>query len=619
MRALSFLFALSCLLVCHSVQATENWLITYRNSTSPHFDVADSAVDVDSVEVIGELVKYRYRFPKYGGGYTEGTAAANCKDRTRGDWSDLRMYPTYPNTKNGYEVQAVCLQVQQLGMQSKDATGKTQGSLAYPDGTYVGEFKDDKRTGQGTFSFANGNNYVGEFRDDRANGQGTLSWADGSRYVGEFKDDKRTGQGTLSWANGNRYVGEFKDDKRTGQGTFSNANGNNYVGEFRDDRANGQGTLSWADGSRYVGEFKDDKRTGQGTLSWANGNNYVGEFRDDRANGQGTYSWANGNRYVGEFKDDKRTGQGTFSFPDGRQYTGEWEDNEFNGRGTYAFSNGDRYVGDFKHGKFDGHGALFGKADGREYIGEFKDGKFVNRGTTAPAPTLDPKPVQPAQPPQARPASPKSGQGAARLDSTGSGFLVSRDRVVTNHHVVEGCTRLLIRFGDDVSQARLVAATTRNDLALLSTSRALGAPASLRAKAALGEDVTVAGYPLSGLLSNDVIVTSGQVNSLAGLGNDPTRLQISAPVQPGNSGGPLVDRSGSVVGVVVSKLNAERLSKVTGDMAQNINFAIKPEVLRLFLDTNRVQYRTTPLGQRVDGIQLAERARQFTVQVLCEK
>ena len=504
MRALSFLFALSCLLVCHSVQATENWLITYRNSTSPHFDVADSAVDVDSVEVIGELVKYRYRFPKYGGGYTEGTAAANCKDRTRGDWSDLRMYPTYPNTKNGYEVQAVCLQVQQLGMQSKDATGKTQGSLAYPDGTYVGEFKDDKRTGQGTFSFANGNNYVGE-------------------------------------------------------------------------------------------------------------------FRDDRANGQGTYSWANGNRYVGEFKDDKRTGQGTFSFPDGRQYTGEWEDNEFNGRGTYAFSNGDRYVGDFKHGKFDGHGALFGKADGREYIGEFKDGKFVNRGTTAPAPTLDPKPVQPAQPPQARPASPKSGQGAARLDSTGSGFLVSRDRVVTNHHVVEGCTRLLIRFGDDVSQARLVAATTRNDLALLSTSRALGAPASLRAKAALGEDVTVAGYPLSGLLSNDVIVTSGQVNSLAGLGNDPTRLQISAPVQPGNSGGPLVDRSGSVVGVVVSKLNAERLSKVTGDMAQNINFAIKPEVLRLFLDTNRVQYRTTPLGQRVDGIQLAERARQFTVQVLCEK
>jgi S1-C subfamily serine protease len=63
----------------------------------------------------------------------------------------------------------------------------------------------------------------------------------------------------------------------------------------------------------------------------------------------------------------------------------------------------------------------------------------------------------------------------------------------------------------------------------------------------LGEDVMVAGHPLSGLLSNDLIVTSGQVNSLAGIGNDPSLLQISAPVQPGNSGGPLIDRSGAIV------------------------------------------------------------------------
>jgi S1-C subfamily serine protease len=142
---------------------------------------------------------------------------------------------------------------------------------------------------------------------------------------------------------------------------------------------------------------------------------------------------------------------------------------------------------------------------------------------------------------------------------------------------------------------------------------------AVRTAAALGEDVTVTGFPLAGLLSNDLIVTSGQVNSLAGLANDPTMLQISAPVQPGNSGGPLLDRSGAIVGVVVSKLNVERLAKLTGDMAQNVNFAIKPEVLRLFLDTNRVQYRSAAIGQRLDGIVLAERARQFTVQVICEK
>ncbi len=74
-----------------------------------------------------------------------------------------------------------------------------------------------------------------------------------------------------------------------------------------------------------------------------------------------------------------------------------------------------------------------------------------------------------------------------------------------------------------------------------------------------------------------------------------------------------------VVGVMVSKLNVARLEQLTGDMAQNVNFATKPEVIRLFLDTHRVQYRTTPRGERLDGTVLAERVRQFTVQFLCEE
>jgi len=128
----------------------------------------------------------------------------------------------------------------------------------------------------------------------------------------------------------------------------------------------------------------------------------------------------------------------------------------------------------------------------------------------------------------------------------------------------------------------------------------------------------VAGYPLTGLLGSDIIVTSGHVNSLAGMRNDSTRLQISAPVQPGNSGGPLVDRSGAVVGVVVSKLNVTRLATVTGDFAQNVNFAIKPEMLRLFLEANQVRFRTAQLGPRLEGITIAARAREFTAQVLCD-
>ena len=159
----------------------------------------------------------------------------------------------------------------------------------------------------------------------------------------------------------------------------------------------------------------------------------------------------------------------------------------------------------------------------------------------------------------------------------------------------------------------------RIDLALLLTQRSLPSQAKLRASANLGEDIMVAGYPLAGLLGSDLIVTGGQVNSLAGLRNDPTLIQISAPVQPGNSGGPLVDRYGSVVGIVVSKLNVSRLEKITGDVAQNVNFAIKPEMVRLFLDANSVKYLTGQSGPRLDGTELAQVARGFTFQVLCFK
>ena len=232
----------------------------------------------------------------------------------------------------------------------------------------------------------------------------------------------------------------------------------------------------------------------------------------------------------------------------------------------------------------------------------------------APATALAPEPTLPAPQP-----SPPPTKKAPTASSTGSGFFISPGQVVTNDHVVEDCQHIFVQFKGHTAQATLVARAARSDLTLLNAAHIGVTPVSLRTTAALGEDVTVAGYPLDGLLSWDLIVTSGQVNSMAGLRNDPSTLQVSAPVQPGNSGGPLLDRSGSVVGVVVSKLNAEKVARVTGDWAQNVNFAIKPEVLRLFLDTNRVQYRTAAIGLRLDGIVLAERARQFTVKVLCEK
>jgi len=201
--------------------------------------------------------------------------------------------------------------------------------------------------------------------------------------------------------------------------------------------------------------------------------------------------------------------------------------------------------------------------------------------------------------------------------SSGSGFAVAPSAVVTNWHVVEECKSIAVRQGADDHVAVVKATAAQQDLALLRVNSPLGGSASVRDRGLLGEDVTVAGHPLAGLLSTDVVVTGGQVNSLAGARNDPTLLQISAPVQPGNSGGPVLDRAGAVVGVVVSKLNVQRLATLTGDLAQNVNFAIKPEVLRLFLEANGVPYKAVTLGRRLEGIEIARREKTFTVQILC--
>jgi hypothetical protein len=92
------------------------------------------------------------------------------------------------------------------------------------------------------------------------------------------------------------------------------------------------------------------------------------------------------------------------------------------------------------------------------------------------------------------------------------------------------------------------------------------------------------GYPLSGLLATTANLSVGNVSALAGLDDDSRYVQISAPVQPGNSGGPLLDASGHLLGIVTAKLNAIRVARFTGDIPQNVNFALKVEVVRTFLD-----------------------------------
>ena len=215
-------------------------------------------------------------------------------------------------------------------------------------------------------------------------------------------------------------------------------------------------------------------------------------------------------------------------------------------------------------------------------------------------------------------ASDRLTDNAPRLIATGSGFFISADGdVLTNNHVIEGCGSVTLADGGAL---QILASDAKNDLALLRSLKKISSVAIFLGVAPrLGETVVTFGFPLSGLLSSSGSVTSGTISSMAGPQDDLRLMQITAPVQPGNSGGPLLDLSGNVVGVIVAKLDALRIATTTGDIPQNVNFAVKTGVVRIFLDTNNVSYKTALSVRKLEVPEVAKRARQFTVAIDCWK
>jgi TPR repeat protein len=176
---------------------------------------------------------------------------------------------------------------------------------------------------------------------------------------------------------------------------------------------------------------------------------------------------------------------------------------------------------------------------------------------------------------------------------TGTGFFVSASgHVLTNAHVVDGFDLVQVCLeGGAPHLARVVARDSENDLALLETDYQPKTLPVFRRDVEVGEDVATYGFPLLDYLGKTGTFTTGTVS--ANIVRDNTNLlQIQAPVQPGNSGGPLFDQSGNVVGVVVSKLDALDLAMVTRDIPQLVNFAIKSDVALSFLNSNRVKVST---------------------------
>ncbi|CAN7388494.1 trypsin-like peptidase domain-containing protein [Pararhizobium sp. LjRoot235] len=203
--------------------------------------------------------------------------------------------------------------------------------------------------------------------------------------------------------------------------------------------------------------------------------------------------------------------------------------------------------------------------------------------------------------------------------SSGTGFAVTPDGwVLTNAHVVQGCGRIEVKGRGDAADPRI---DETNDLAVMkiSSNEPLKPLVFRRSPTRLGEDIVAVGFPLATLLADSVKVTTGNVNALAGIRNDTRYIQISTPIQPGNSGGPVVDRNGFLLGITSATLSKKTADEI-GITAQNVNFAIRASVAELFMQSQSLANQSVEKAENSSPIATADLADQITpsvFQILC--
>jgi serine protease Do len=195
---------------------------------------------------------------------------------------------------------------------------------------------------------------------------------------------------------------------------------------------------------------------------------------------------------------------------------------------------------------------------------------------------------------------------------SGTGFFVAPKRVVTNNHVVSGCRKdIQVQYPNGRPHTATVSGQdATNDLALLNTDMDNLSTAAFHPRPRVGDQVASYGFPYSQYLSSDGNFTLGYVTALSGMGDDTRFLQMSTPIQPGNSGGALLDMSGSVVGVVVAQFAIPN---------QNVNFAIQPSIVTNFLEVKGViaKYTSSTDPQRPPS-EVSDIAKKFTIHIYCQ-
>ncbi len=237
-------------------------------------------------------------------------------------------------------------------------------------------------------------------------------------------------------------------------------------------------------------------------------------------------------------------------------------------------------------------------------------------------------------------SSQKTRKFAKKQNNSGSGFLISKlGHIITNEHVVQNCKQIHVgKNTNTLMLAKLLDTDKSNDLALLRISNLknkteetsffinnlevnnipLASNGLIRQNNVRGgEDVLVAGFPYGDVVSKSIKVTKGIISSTRGYKDDTGQFQIDAAVQPGNSGGPIYDRYGNIIGVVVAQLDKLKVAKSMGSLPENINFGIKASTVKQFLNTAGLISNWSKKSKPLTTEKLFEIALQQTVIVVC--
>ena len=178
--------------------------------------------------------------------------------------------------------------------------------------------------------------------------------------------------------------------------------------------------------------------------------------------------------------------------------------------------------------------------------------------------------------------------------ASGTGFFINKSgHIVSNNHVIDSCQTVKIHYDGIASPVTILATDRVNDLSLMKSKVNPKDYFSVSTTdASLLDEIYVAGYPFGKAISSSVKVTKGVVSALTGLGNNYSNIQIDAALQPGNSGGPIINKKGNVVGVAVAKLDYKAVIEDFGAIPEGTNFGIKSSTVQQFIKANNVSSKT---------------------------